>query len=291
MKPMLAAATDGTNLTYPVLASPKLDGIRCLVVNGVAVSRSFKPIPNKYVQKLIGSHDLNGLDGELIVGDMTAENVFNVTTSGVMSRDGEPDVKFYVFDDLSDPKLEFKSRIINAAARCAKYKDKCIAVGHVIIDDEDKLLKAETNVLNMGYEGLMIRDPKGQYKYGRSTLKQGWLLKLKRFLDSDAKILGLEELMHNTNEAKKNELGHIERSHKKAGMVGKDMLGALYVQDLKTGVKFKIGTGFDEKQRKFLWKQKKQLIGQVVKYKYQPTGVKEAPRFPVFLSFRDIRDL
>ena len=137
----------------------------------------------------------------------------------------------------------------------------------------------------------MLRHPDGPYKHGRSTAKEGWLLKVKRFEDSEARIIGFSELMHNANEAKRNELGHLERSSHKANKVGKQMLGALTVQDLKTKVEFDIGTGFTEDQRRLLWATGDNLLGKVVKYKSQPTGVKEKPRFPVFLGFRDKVDM
>lgn len=295
MKPMLAAATTGENITYPVLVSPKLDGIRCLIVDGKVVSRSLKPIPNEHVQRLYGHEIYNGLDGELIVGDATAKNAFNSTTSGIMSKDGNPDITFFVFDDFSNPTLPFKERFVNAIERITKddgkYHQYFAPVGHAIIEDFEKLDESENNVLRMGYEGLMIRDPMGEYKFGRSTLKQGWLLKLKRFEDSEAQIIGYQQLMHNTNEAKKNELGYQERSSKKEGKEPKPMIGAIKVKDLKTGVEFDIGTGFDRKQRRKLWRGREYLFGKIVKYKYQPTGVKEKPRFPVFLGFRSKDDM
>lgn len=289
MKPMLATATDGTNLNYPLLASPKLDGIRCLIKDGVAVSRSLKPIPNKHVQHLFGRPEFNGLDGELIVGEVAAPNVFQATTSGVMSIEGEPDVFFYVFDDYSCPTLKFKSRLLSVAGRVKKLR--VIPVGHTIVENEEELLNCEASYLAQGFEGLMVRDPDGQYKHGRSTLRQSWLLKLKRFEDSEAMIMGSKELMHNSNEAKINVLGHQERSHQKAGLQGKNMLGALSVKDIKTGVTFDLGTGFTEVQRKEFWVNRKQLLGKLIKYKYQPVGVKEKPRFPVFLGFRAKHDL
>ena len=69
-KPMLAATVSDEPLSYPLLASVKLDGVRALVVDGVVMGRSLKPIPNKHVQRLFGHTQLNGLDGELIVGDL-----------------------------------------------------------------------------------------------------------------------------------------------------------------------------------------------------------------------------
>ena len=145
----------------------------------------------------------------------------------------------------------------------------------------------------MGYEGIMLRNPGGIYKHGRSTLKEGHLLKLKRFVDSEAIVIDVKPLMHNENEAVRNKLGHLERSSKKAGKVATNMVGSLVVRDVKTGVEFEIGTGFDEKQRYDLWSDRHLIVAQkwVVKYKSQPIGVKEKPRFPVFLGFRDKRDM
>lgn len=255
-----------------------------MVIDGIVVSRSLKPIPNKYVQHLFGKREYEGLDGELIVDEATAENVFQTTTSGVMSIEGEPNVRFFVFDHHS--KDHFTRRLLTAKSYCG---GRVVYVKHAVVKSQTQLLRKEKQYLKRGYEGLMARLPSGEYKHGRSTLKQAWLLKLKRFADSEATIIATKELMHNSNEATTNALGHKERSHKKAGMVGKGILGAITVVDVRTGVEFDIGTGFTEEQRKELWQQ--DLIGKLVKYKYQPVGVKDKPRFPVFLGFRDGRDL
>lgn len=289
MRPMLAAPADGRNLKFPFLLSPKLDGIRCLIIDGVAVGRSLKPIPNKHVQKLFGRSEFNGLDGELIVGLPTAKEVFQVTSSGVMSVEGEPKVMFHVFDDFIESG-GFHRRL-HTAHRRIKKAECCTPVDHHEIRAADDLNQWEEDYLALGYEGVMLRHPDGPYKHGRSTTKEGWLLKVKRFEDSEARVIGFSELMHNANEAKRNELGHLERSSHKAGKVGKQTLGALTVKDLKTGVEFDIGTGFTADQRRLLWSVGDNLLGRVVKYKSQPTGVKEKPRFPVFLGFRDAVDM
>lgn len=289
MKPMLAAATDGHFLKYPMLLSPKLDGIRCLIIDGVAMSRSLKPIPNKYVQQLFGRKEYNGLDGELIIGEPGAADVFNKTTSGVMSIEGEPEVSLWVFDDFTESG-GFERRLHTAHRRIKKAKH-IEDVPHHQIGAEKQLLQYEVDYLELGYEGVMLRDPEGPYKHGRSTAREGWLLKLKRFHDAEAKIIGFTELQTNTNEAVRNGLGHLERSSKKAGMKGAQVLGSFIVKDLKTGVEFEIGTGFTQADRVKFWNIGDNLMGRLVKYKSQPVGVKEKPRFPVFLGFRDNRDL
>lgn len=286
---MLAAATDGKHLTYPLLLSPKLDGVRCLIINGVAMSRSLKPIPNKHVQKLFGRAELNGLDGELVVGPVSGHDVFQRTSSGVMSIEGEPEVNFWVFDDFNESGA-FHRRLHTAHRRIKKQKF-CEDVPHHIITTEEQLPSMEEDYLELGYEGIMLRHPDGPYKHGRSTAKESYLLKLKRFTDSEAEVIGFTQLMTNRNEAKRNELGHQERSSKKEGLVGAGVLGAIKVRDCITKVEFEIGTGFTAEQREKFWHGRQLMIGQLVKYKSQPVGVKEKPRFPVFLGFRDHRDL
>jgi len=95
-KPMLAGTADLEKLRLPLLGSPKLDGIRAIVIDGVVVSRNLKPIPNRRIQAIFGKNFLNGLDGELIVGDPTAKDAFRQTSSGVMSIEGDPDAMFHV---------------------------------------------------------------------------------------------------------------------------------------------------------------------------------------------------
>jgi DNA ligase-1 len=234
MKPMLAAQTNGLELEYPIVLSPKLDGVRCLIVDGKVLSRSLKPIPNKYVQHLFGRRILSGLDGELIVGEATAADVFNRTSSGVMSINGEPEVTCHVFDDFAMPG-GFDQRFSRASARAGNHPNM-VDVPHHDVVDEHELFTYEERYVALGYEGVMIRKPDGPYKQGRSTLNEGWLLKLKRFTDSEARVLECIEQMTNTNEAERNALGHLERSSKKAGMVPAGKLGALRVKDLRLGV-------------------------------------------------------
>lgn len=293
MKPMLAVNCDG-RIDYPAYASPKLDGIRCVIKDGVALSRSLKPIPNKFIQEWVAKNGfLNGLDGELIVGNPCDQNVMQTTTSGVMSRDGEPDFKYHVFDYWSAPSTKWEDRLrdILSAQEHGCLPSRCEVVPHVLVHNEEELLAYEKEVLAQGYEGVMLRSVDGFYKYGRSTLKEGYLLKLKRFADGEAEIIGVEELQHNHNQARVGELGQTVRSSEKAGLVGGNTLGALVVKDLETGVMFNIGTGFTSALRDELWVKRESLVGQIVKYKHFPTGVVEAPRFPVFLGFRDRIDM
>ena len=138
----------------------------------------------------------------------------------------------------------------------------------------------------------MVRHPGGTYKCGRSTPNEGILLKLKQFSDTEAVIVGFEELMHNDNEATTNALGQTERSTHKENLRGSGMLGAFVVHPIGEPDRiYKVGTGFTHQQRQEYWNNQAELLGNLVKVKYFEQGIKDVPRFPVFLGFRDRDDL
>ena len=293
MKPMLAAKCEDVRaLVYPVLASAKLDGVRALIRPDGVRSRSLKLIPNSHVQWLFNRAEYVGLDGELIVGPPDAKDAYRRTVSAVMSEEGFPEATFYVFDQFLEPATPFEVRMhrteqIVRSARNIRVK----YLTHELIENETALLAYEARMLEQGFEGVMIRSRTGPYKHGRATAKEGSLLKLKRFEDGEARITGFVPKFHNANEATRDELGRTKRSSAKAGLVRLETLGALSVADVVTGVEFEIGTGFDEALRTELWKNRHSYAGKLVKYKFFPGGVKDKPRFPVFLGFRDRIDL
>lgn len=286
-KVMLASHADLDKLRFPLMASPKLDGVRAYVKDGVVWSRSNKRIPNEYVQEQFG--ELEGVDGELIVGKPTSSTCYRDTVSGVMRKEGEPEVTFYVFDILLDDGADYRSRWMDKFYGGLPPANVRIVKQCEIVAMAD-LLMFELAMLDKGYEGLILRDPEAPYKQGRSTVKEGYLLKLKRFVDAEAMVVGFEERMHNGNEAVTNELGRTSRSSHKANKTGRGDLGALVLQTAD-GIEFCCGTGFTDAERADIWQNRDRYLGQFVKYKHFPVGVKDAPRHPVFLGWRDKIDM
>lgn len=290
-KPMLAATVDDVSLlTFPLMASPKLDGVRAVIIDGVVMSRNLKPIPNKHVQKLFGKKKYNGLDGELIAGNPWGSDAFRKTGRAVMSIEGTPMVTFYVFDSTAKPYDLYCKRLTSLCDVVEGSKGICI-VQSDIVNDVNRLDELEHQYLLKGYEGVMLRTLNGLYKFGRSTFKEAYLMKLKRFKDSEAEVIGFEEQMRNANEAEKDALGRTKRSTKKAGMVPKATLGAILARDVVTGVEFGIGSGFDDATKLDIWRNRDAVMGKFVKYRFFPSGSKDKPRFPVFLGFRDPIDM
>lgn len=296
--PMLASPADLDNTIYPVWASPKLDGIRCLIKGHQPLSRSLKVIPNAYVQSVLSDLGLEGLDGELCVGPYNAQDLMQRTTSGVMSQSGEPDFTYYVFDLWVRPDLGFDKRIemLNEAFNndyWAKHSRKHIKLlPQARLENREEVERFETLCLEQGFEGIMLRKFDAPYKYGRATTKQQWLVKVKRFVDDEAVVIGFQEFMHNANELEEDNLGYAKRSSHQANKIPMNTLGALLVRDCKTGIEFAIGTGYDAATRQRIWNHQPGFSGKIVKYKhFANAGVKDAPRFPVFLGFRDPSDM
>lgn len=286
LKPMLAARLeDLSTIKYPVLCTPKIDGIRALIVNGKAVTRSFRPIPNTFIRNHLEATCPDGFDGELCMKGKP----FNETSSAIMREDNEPDFNYIVFDYCTDPKEGYSSRMETLSKQPKiPYIEYLLPI---YISDEFELLKYETQCLSNGYEGVMIRSLYGPYKFGRSTVKEGYLLKLKRFTDNEAIIISINEKMSNQNIATKDAFGRTERSTHQINQIPANTMGSITVKDIKTGVVFGIGSGFDDQLREEVWNHKDDYLGKIIKYKSQKVGEKDAPRFPVFLGFRDPKDM
>jgi len=282
--PMLATDADLTKLRFPLLASAKLDGVRAVVRGGVVYSRSNKPIPNKAVQAKFAY--CKHLDGELIVGEPTSKTCYRDTLSTVMAHDkGAENVSLFAFDHVQHLDAAYFRRREDIVAEGVDV----VLHAQMLIEDLYALDVFENDCLDQGYEGLILRDPNAPYKMGRSTVNEGYLLKLKRFTDSEAIVIGFEERMHNANEAVTNELGRTSRSSHKAGKQGLNTLGAL---NCRFGdVEFSIGTGFTDEERATIWGSREAHLGKIAKFKHFTIGAKDLPRHPVFLGWRDKIDL
>ncbi len=317
-KPMLAVAAKLDQIDWSkggVLQGPKLDGIRCLKINGKALSKNFKPIPNLYIRGWIEEYCSDGFDGELLCLNPTAP--FSEVSSMVMSKKHKEEETFVygVFDWVPGDRLTlpFATRLANVETWFEKMrKDRpeitrhMRPVPHDLAATREELNANHLAWVENGYEGSMIRDPKGPYKCGRSTVNEGWLLKIKDWMDEEAEVIGVEEMMENTNEKKRNELGKMVRGTAKEGMVPKGTMGKLHCRCLTDDTLFHVGggPGLTAKLRQEIWDSvsfdhdlgamQLDVIGGIIKFKHQATPGAEArdegvaPRFPQMLGFRNM---
>lgn len=290
-RPMLATNADLDELIFPVLVQPKYDGVRCIIHPTLGpVTRTLKPIPNKFIRETLSDIPaLKGMDGEILTYDpfTGATDDLNQVVGNVMSRDGEPEFVLHLFDCFTDPSLSYMARRNCIPIITQKFLD---IAPWGLVGDLNELRNYEERLINEGWEGVIIRDLSAPYKFGRSTAKEGALLKLKRFYDDEARIIDFTELCHNDNELTKDEFGLAKRSMHKANKRPAGKLGALVVRRHLDSPPFEIGTGFTDEQRVSLWNRRSELRGTYVSFKYQRDGPNGVPLLPVFKAFRDVSD-
>ena len=181
-----------------------------------------------------------------------------------------------------------------------------LKVPHWYANDIDELNRFDDWFLSCGYEGTIIRDPDGKYKQGRSTVREGGYLRIKRFVEGEGIVCSVEEGETNNNPTQTNELGNTFRSTHKENMIPNGMIGNLWIsvckniydpQDKKKillheGQEIKIAAGcMTEVQRIEYFKDQSKILGRVVKFQFFPKGQKDKPRFPTFQTFRAESDI
>jgi DNA ligase-1 len=290
-------------LRFPFLGSIKYDGIRLVEHLGEMHTRSLKVVRNYWVRaqlKLLieraAQFELSGLDGEVICGPVNHPNAMQNTTSGVQSYEGQPQFTFLLFDTYQhahQPFAQRYARLQEFYAVVAAEFPWLVLVQQVPIANMEQLLAYEAECLEAGYEGVMLRDPNSAYKFGRSSMLQGIIIALKRFVDDEALVLEYREEMENTNPQEQNELGRSKRSGHQANLVGKGSMGTMICKSLKFTETFRLGggVGITHALRKEMWLHTDRYQWRLAKYSYQDIGVKERPRLPRWKGWRAWDDL
>ena len=300
MRPMRGVKPTQPLTQFPYWGSPKIDGMRAVVRDGLVLSKTLKPIPSQSVQELF--KHLHGRDGELTVGP--PHRVANDLDGGVwersrgplMSKKARPDTdfRFHVFDLWDHPIRPFHERLkvlSETLAHVSTGPHICL-VEHRILYVQDDVDAFEAEMLELGYEGIMLRQYSAPYKYGQATEREGYLIKIKRFEDGEGEIIDFVEQVENTNKATIDELGYMKRSSSKAGKRPKGLLGS-FVLRLEDGTTLSVGTGqgLTNYWRKVFWRARPLLKGKFLRFKYQEVGTQNAPRIPLYAGFRDKIDL
>src|SRR6187455_1732539 len=164
-KPLLASPAE--DLTFPLYVSIKIDGIRCCMRPGLgAVSRQLKPIPNDYIRTILNADEaLRHCDGELLTFTNGKMDDFNMVQSKVMTKQGTPDFKFFMFDFFQTPEMPYDLRRQNIP----HGREFTKVVTQMMVYNREELDAIEAKAVEDGWEGLIARSIGGHYKYGRST--------------------------------------------------------------------------------------------------------------------------
>lgn len=290
---------DIAKLMFPMYMAPKIDGIRMTNFDGMRSAQN-KILPSAYIKSAFDKEIFHGVDGEVACGESNSPTIFSDTFSAIMTHGCQTPVNWYAFDYCKPAAslepywkrlqiLEEKVEIYRTCGGLANIQ----VVKQTLVTSWDDVLEMEQQYLADGYEGGMLRGPNSYYKFGRSTLKQNILIKIKRFETCEAIITGFYELEHNDNVSELGSNGLSTRSSHRANMRPGNTLGGFCVRDIKSGVEFRLGSGLglDIPLRQTIWNNREDYLGKIVSYKKLKIGEKDKPRNCTFRGFRDPMDM
>ena len=294
-KPLLAPnkTIDIKTLKYPLLASYKLDGVRCLFKDGQMYSRALKSFPNlqlrkrfEHLTKLSKEQNII-LDGELLAKSLTFNELSGITRQ--LDKELPEDLFFYCFDLIKNEEFDipFKIRVENTTKFITQIEERYVSLlSQNLITDHTKIQALYEEALDFGCDGLILRDPEGRYKFGRGTIKEGLIFKMKPFQTFDAKIIGVIQSTEVREGAEKkiNELGRSVTSKKKDDRILIEKAAAFEV--MYKGKVLKVVIAMTDEEKVEVWKNRKKYLGRMIEYKGMLVGAKDLPRHPVFIRFR-----
>lgn len=301
MIPMLASDYVKSKVRYPVILQPKVDGVRAVNLNGLVTGRSLKAHKNVHLTKFFSHPLCHGLDGEMAAERETHPALCRITASAMSTIDGEPYLLWWLFDYIvpATVQLDYNLRYNELVKHYHWICDANPELGahlrlmpSTLVYNEQELDELHTKYSDLGYEGSVLRDPYGKYKQGRSTVREGGLLRIKDYVEEEAVVTGIEEGQSNTNEMVLNPLGKAERSTHQANMIPNGMVGALLCIDVKTKKDIRVAAGtMPHDDRALFFKHPSLIVGKTIKYKTFPKGVKDKPRHPTFQSIKIDSDI
>lgn len=261
---------DFAAIDFPVYASPKLNGIRGIVKDSKLESKSGIAIPNSFIWAALSNRHLNGMEGEIIIGSPTDKNVKTRTQSVVMSKNRMPiNMCFYVFDTWNNDRDSFEERYRDLSTTLLKkFPSNTIVLKQTLINNLEDLIKYEEETVNLGYEGIVLKNPDCLYKIGRGNLNDQACLKYKRYHDGEARII------------------NIARS-----LTVPDSTAAIVVKDVKSGLIFSISSGLTKAMKRDLFKYPEVYMGKLITYGYRDISDKGVPQPGFFLDFRSEIDM
>lgn len=271
VSPLLAHSYDPDKSPDPTgwFLSEKLDGVRAIWTGTTFLSRQGNEFfaPPWFTRKLPKNIVL---DGELF----TKRGGFQECVSIVRTQGDDTagrwkySVSYRVFDIPTykdkpfEKRLEEMKKLFDGLKGADGKRTPWIEVlPHTKCKGKEHLMEVLDELTAEGAEGVMLRQPGSKYEEGRSKT----LLKVKKFLDCDAVIIG-----------------HTNGTGKNQGLCGAlecEMLDG--VGGKPNGVKFKVGSGLTDKQRRNPPKK-----GTVIIVKYQELSKSGNPRFPTYAGER-----
>lgn len=183
-RPMLAHVHKGEDLAFPLIAQPKLDGIRCIARATGLFSREREPIETQphivgALRPLFEARPDLVLDGELYLHGEPLQVI------APAARYGATQLELHVFDIASDAPASERQGDLDRLILNLPFVRR---VSTIVCADIDDLDAHYGQCLADGYEGQMVRIPSAPYLNKRCRE----LLKRKPSEDAEAEIVKAE---------------------------------------------------------------------------------------------------
>jgi len=274
--PMLASSFDKRKdkVTYPVDVQPKLDGVRCLAYwDGDSVklmSRGGKQWEccNHIVEELMKILPKGMvLDGELYIHGKSFQEITKLVKKW---RPESVDIVFHVYDVPKEPDGAIRpvwadrrwslESLLEPFEEC----DSLEVVDTHLANTEEDVYKLQSQFLEEGYEGAIVREFDGEYRFGYRSNK---LLKVKNFCDEEYEIVD-----YTTG------VGRFE------GCI-------IWICKTDNGDEFKVVPQGTMEERKATYDTAGEHIGELLKVKFFELTDDNIPRFPVGIGIRLPEDM
>lgn len=303
-------------LSYPLLISTKMDGCRLLFKQGEIVTRSLKPLPNIQLnQKFEPLRKFSEEDKLILDGEVFAPGIpFQFIVSCFMTEDYDAKqsikkwtelcqehdyfisrqevfdkLKFYCFDCLTENLKDtpFNARLGNAENACKSFPELAVAVEHWAVYSAEEVSQVFDQVILKGYEGLILRNPKAPYKFGRARVSENIAYKLKPWATVDSKIIGIVQATVVNEDAEKtvNELGYSRTSKRQEDRHTIDKAQA-FVVDFN-GKELSVPIAMPDEKKVYIFKHQEEFVGKFLEYKFMTVGMKDLPRIPKMIRLRE----
>lgn len=264
--PMLAHDFNkrGKSMPFPCFAQRKLDGVRCIAISGVGLfSRTGKLLSPHltHITKELPAGTI--LDGELYSDDITFQEIVGLVKKLTLRpADAEKLQTIYlcVYDVVRENEpYSARMEYLNAlfASNTFSHIRQLPTVSCTNLE-ETKTLHAA--YVAEGYEGLILRNPRGLYKVGHRSAD---LQKYKEFEDAEYVVSGFRE-------------GD-----------GVEKGCVIWICKTKAGQEFAVRPRGTHEERIAAYATAESMIGKELTVRFQELTNDGIPRFPVGIAFRD----
>ena len=263
--PMLALKFNDRkkDIVYPCYVQVKIDGCRCFCEKTsdteiVYTSRKGKSITtlDHITPSLLNIMSIGQiLDGEVYNKDMSLQQVMSAVKK---QRPESLKLELWLFD-IADTTLAYAARYIKYISLPAQ--PNIVQVPAYLVNNEEEIHEYHYKFIQDGYEGIMIKNCGGGYKFKHRSKD---LQKLKSFEDAEFEIIGSYDGVGTTYE----------------GLI-------TFLCRTKEGVEFGCNPKGSHEAKQQMWKDREDYVGRFLTVRYQGYTDEGSLVFPVGVGFRD----